>query len=735
MSRIGYVREQPAIGDQLSAVSAVISPRDLGKPSWKSWEPALAYRGNMTRLALIYRCVNLISHGAGVAPVRVYDEAKDNETLPDHPLRNLMRRPNPQMGEATFHGTVAMRSAMSGFCIVEKERNRLGQVIALWPLQSSWAKAIPRSNSAPDWAYTIPGIANPFVLKAEDVIVYRWADSPTGSPYGIGPLEACLREVDILNSMMDFLKAFFDSGAVPLYGIIPDTFVGQTLSQKKVDAILEQFIARHAGLDNAALPMVLQGIKDVKRLGFDMDELAYVDLHDLSDLSIIQSFGIPASVAQVRVGLEHSDSRANVEGDEGKFYRQAIIPFWSRWDDCLTLNLLPDFDETPTISLEFDTSRVTYLQEDRNAKAAWTGAAVSAGYMTVHAWHREMGLPEPKGEDFYLRSIATVALPIDDPLGLDAMASLPAPAPIKDAPVQGEPAALSASHNCHSFYDDPASLFPLNATDLFERTRGLPIRERLAKRAVGGDRKQMARLAKVAAPKINAFLDAQGKRIIPKVIEGLKSTGPTDQLTLKAVNWNSENSRLKGVMDPIYNAIGETALKSAEAVHGVPVGISWDLANPRVKDVMKELGTHVVDINETTRADIQRIVTKGVDEGIGQDAIAERLQELFGDGAEARARTIARTEVTNAYGKANIVAFKESDVVDRVQLFDNPEHDTDPGDDGLTCAERDLLVVDLDEADTHLEAEHPNGSLTLTPVLKGEVIPDKKADDAKADGD
>jgi hypothetical protein len=52
-----------------------------------------------------------------------------------------------------------------------------------------------------------------------------------------------------------------------------------------------------------------------------------------------------------------------------------------------------------------------------------------------------------------------------------------------------------------------------------------------------------------------------------------------------------------------------------------------------------------------------------------------------------------------------------------VELLDNPEHDTDPGSDGLTCALRNGLIVPLAQVQTHIEAEHPNGTLAVAPVL------------------
>jgi hypothetical protein len=53
------------------------------------------------------------------------------------------------------------------------------------------------------------------------------------------------------------------------------------------------------------------------------------------------------------------------------------------------------------------------------------------------------------------------------------------------------------------------------------------------------------------------------------------------------------------------------------------------------------------------------------------------------------------------------------------EILDNPNH-TDAyrgAADGLTCAERDGIVVPLDRAMHHIRSDHPNGSAVALPVL------------------
>lgn len=702
------------------------------RPTWPTWDTS-TWRETYSRLALIYRCVNIVSHALGTAPIRVYDENDADASLANHRMRQLMRRPNPRMGEAAFWGHVGLRASCAGFCVVEKEYNNAGEVIALWPLQSSLLKAIPRRDSAHDWEYRVPGIPEPFYLEAEKVIPFTYADTATGSPYGVGPLEAALREATLSSAMTDFLKGFFESGAMPLHAIIPEDNAKRK-NQDEIDQFLDAFMRRRTGLTNAVRPMYLQNVKDVKRIGFDMNELAYTDLRDISELGIIQAFGIPASVAQIRVGLEHSDSRANAEVDEGKLYRQTIIPLWTRFDDALTLNLLPDFEPPhSTISLEFDLTRIQALQGDRNERAGWLNTAALGGIITVGQWHKELGIKAPAGDDFYLRGIATQAVPADDPF-----AGAPPPASPPQLSLILNPATLAAtSSNGH----EPRAL-PAGG---HQRGNAAGYAARYARAKT--DKANIAELAHLSAPGLRDFFAAQAERVIPKALSSLEArtlpvslndwrTALHERLfpgvaadtytrlatyALTAADWEAEDKRLGRLLRSMQKAAGDAAFSSIEQNHGFDVGISFDIFNPRVARVMDKVAHRVVNINETTRQDIAGRVASGLREGNTVEEIRDSLRGLFEITYRGRELAVARTESMVMYGEASVLGYKETGLIDRAQVFDNPDHDEDYGaSDGLTCAERDGIIVALDDAMDHVYADHPNGSAALAPVLAGE---------------
>src|SRR5690606_1617379 len=232
------------------------------------------------------------------------------------------------------------------------------------PLRSDWIRPVPRQHAPPDWEYRVPGYAEPFLLSADDVIPLTYADTPDNSPLGIGPIEIMLREAQVSSALTDFLKVFMDRGAMPLYAIIPqDDGVGaaQWRKQETKDAFMEAWQQRYGGLRNASNPLPLVGVKDIKPVGFDFNQLAYPELNDLTDARICAAFGIPPILVGAQVGLEQA-TYSNHGQARQSFYEDTMTYLWARIDDALTRTLLPEFEQRPGWDIHFDTSDVPALQ-------------------------------------------------------------------------------------------------------------------------------------------------------------------------------------------------------------------------------------------------------------------------------------------------------------------------------------------------------------------------------------
>jgi len=101
---------------------------------------------------------------------------------------------------------------------------------------------------------------------------------------------------------------------------------------------------------------------------------------------------------------------------------------------------------------------------------------------------------------------------------------------------------------------------------------------------------------------------------------------------------------------------------------GWGIDLSFDLKNPRAVDYLRQnAADKVTAINETTRKEIARIVTKGTDEGTSYARMAKEIRDKFSEFSvpkpqlhiKDRAELVSVTETANAYGEGNFEFAKD----------------------------------------------------------------------------
>lgn len=639
------------------------------------------------RIAVAFACIDAIARATSAAKLRAYlDAGGQAEEDPEHPARALLTSPNPTMSEAEFWYFVVAMAASTGFCVIEKVRAAAGNVVELWPLVSPWLKVRTRSQKAPTWVYKVPN--NPdWLLAAEDVIVVTYRPDPTGHPSGWSPLRALRRELAIDDDMTDFLNVLLQRGGVPPIGLAVQPQDGKIpkLDQAEADAIIERFVQKYGGSKQWNRPVWLGGLK-VERIGLDLGELLWPEVREMVEAHVCLAFGVPAGMLGTQVGLARN-TYSNAETDRRKFYEDTITPLWARLDGAFTRSLLPEFAPRPGTSLEFDVAEIPALQDDKDK--AWTRATAAwgAGGVTLNQYQHELGLPGfgPAGD--------VIAVPFS--VTLQQMT----PEGQRRRPVGGDVRALPPG---------PA-LYPL------------PTERRAA--VLSGAKATMAKLADQGAPKLRAFWKAQGERVVSAMTRSeARYLGDGALVATRAsrdvaeLDWQEEERLLAELLVRFYALNGETAFKGVADQLGIE--IAFDLNNANVRRVLDRLATRIVGIHDTTREDVRRVVGQALDDGVGLNELADRLETMFTETYRNRALTVARTETQVAYNSASVLGYRESGVVASVELSDNPEHVDDYGaSDGLTCAQRHGLIVPLDRVEEHIAAEHPNGSLAVIPVL------------------
>lgn len=660
-----------------------------------NWDPINPSRiiDTARKSVVVYACLTYLADAVAESPLRIYRSAGDDRTeVPDHRARQVIANPNPFMSEAEFWALLVMAMGMQGYAIVEMVRSAGGLPVEIWPLRPDWLtkKLQPDGRGAAIFTYRVPG-ADPRDIPKDDLILIPYRHDDRLESPGVSPLQIAAREVGIDSSLTEFLKVFLDSGGIPPFVLeypdpIPDPVI--------IDQMQTAWAQKYGGSRSYGKLPILHGGYHIVKVGDGINDMAWPDLRAITEDKICQAFRVPRELVQTHSTAAGGSGLTTTEQEGAmlSLQRYGATPLRNRIDGAFTRSFLNQFTGgDPQYELQFDVSDVLALQEDADKKHTRVRADWDSGLLTMDEARQELGmqpLPSGQGEVFKVAFTTVFTRPAEL-----------APATVTETPPKQLPAATGGKSRRYR-----------------DETKLAPAALELRKSLVNQNRRDQKRLSDVLNRKLVKFFRDQGARI---VAEAQKSYRPFDVRSIAEIyqiDWDAESQLLSEILDRFYATTGDAAAAAASSTLGVSV--SWDLANPNIARTMKQLGTRVVGITETTREDVARIVTESLQEGVTIDELSARLTGQFEETYKGRSLAIAKTESQVAYNTASIVSYQESGVVSEAELADNPDHTDDYGaSDGLSCADRNGLVVLLADVARHIEAEHPNGSLAVLPVV------------------
>lgn len=666
--------------------------------NWSYWDADTSRSDAVRKSVIVFACLSYLADAVAEATptVEVLTEAdgwQPGEDRPSALLQSVLSRPNPFMEDAEFVSLLVYQMGVQGYAVVEKVRNGGGLPVELWPLRPDWLTAIPQTAA---YRYAVPA-QEPRRIPAEDLIFIPWRHDDRMERIGVGPVQIAAREIGIDAALTDFLKTFLDAGGIPPYVIMYDEAI---TDEAQIELIQEKWRQKYGGSKAwGALPVFHGGYR-LEQIGQSINEMAWPDLRGLTELKICQAFRVPADLVQARETLvSGSLTTTEADGAMTQLQQYGAEPLRSRLAAALGRGLLPDFGLDHTrYRVAFDISHILALQEDEDKKHARWRENWDAGIVMLDEIRMALDLPELPSQQGQVFKV-----PFNVVMTQPAELSLTVP-PLTG----GNPQSVTAVQQ------EPLALTPGKGQRRYMDTRALSDQQfEFRSRSMQRIRRDRARLVEQGARHIGRMLKAQGDRLSASLAKSERLIETKDLLD---IDWQQEEDELARVLNEFYMRNGAAAYEATAGLLGTEH--VWEISNPNIARLMDLLAQRVVGINATTRGIVQQIVSDGLTAGRSVVQIADDLSSHIEATYKDRALTIARTESMYSYGQASALSYQESRVVNEVELMDNPEHDTEPSKiDGLTCAERDGLVVALANVGLHLDSEHPNGSLTVLPVL------------------
>lgn len=614
----------------LKAAALPVAPAWLKTTFFEPTFRALVREG-YKKNAAFFACVSALVFAFPEPPLLIYaDETDDADPVPNHPIRKLLKRPNPRMGEKRFNVVVMTYIAIGGVCYVHKVRDGARRVIQLWPYHIGQMIPVP---GGPDWIERYDfddGSGRLRPIPIDDIIALTWPDVDPEQPWtAMPPLMSAAGDVDQANEIRRYVFNLLKNDAVPR-GVLqmPESGV---LSDPEYGRMKAQWHDRFGG-DNRGDILVLEGGASYERIGLNMEELAASALFDIPEAHIAAVMRVPPIIAGLNVGLQRS-TFSNYGEARQSFTQDTMAPIWAITGDEMQAGLAAEFGNG--VDLRHDLSKVQALTENENDKWARADTAYNSGYLSFQETRAALGYADPNPDDVFVAPLG----------GLERAKVLLSPVPPAPAPTITvlPPRQLPG----------PSAEPPLPEV---EPPKSLVFKASAQRTARKLQRVRMA-TAKRMESAVDGFFADLADRVVARVGKAWRPKMqrkdlPSEDDLLRDDDWVD----LESVVKRYYAEVIEASWDTWNSALGVD--ISFSLTDPAVAAALKNAGTRIRGINETTRGALAELLADGATAGSSVEDLRAGIRALIQESYKNRARAIARTELGTAQNIAAHARYK-----------------------------------------------------------------------------
>lgn len=357
---------------------------DYAMQDWKAYAKE-GFGQNPT----IYRCIDLIATNA--ASVRPYVKV-GGDYVDNHPLLDLLKRPNPVTGGQEFRTEAYAWAMLTGNIFTEKKvfPDRVSEMHNWQPFMMS----IDRSKTNVQiplryWAAkNQPGArswdVDPNSGESEMMHLALFNPSPNAGFMGQSPLAAAASSGDQLNAANKWRYNMFKNDCRPS-GIL-STEQAVTSGQRKE---LNKDMEDNSGWKKAGRFLVLGGGLKYQQLSSTPKDVDWLQGSKFNKQEIAEVFGVPTQL----LGIEGSQTFANFEEARYAFYLMTVLPLVDLYFDELNRWLAPFYGEN--VEICYNKSSIDALDYMRRQTVEMK---LNSKVLSVNEKREVLGLP-PRDEE------------------------------------------------------------------------------------------------------------------------------------------------------------------------------------------------------------------------------------------------------------------------------------------------------------------------------------------------
>ena len=367
---------------------------NIGKPVWMERNYQQFAQEAYTKNVVAYRAINMIAGAAASIGLKVFDYK--GHPIENHPIIELLYKPNPHQNKSEFLESVYLYRLISGNAYVfsASDTNKLPKEI--YSLRPDRVNVIAGDNFLPiGYQYKVDKREQVFPvdqIHGLSRVLHIKNSHPISDWYGLSAIEAAAYSIDQHNNAAAWNQALLQNGARPSGAIIVKGADGRPseLSDEQFGRLKEMIAEDFTGSVNAGRPMILEGGLDWKEISLSPKDMDFIEGKHSAARDIALAFGVPPQL----LGIPGDNTYSNLAEARVALWEQTILPLAEntidhigRWLAKLCKN---------EIVMKLDKDKISALASKR--EAIWERLE-KVSFMTINEKRKQVGLAPIKGGD------------------------------------------------------------------------------------------------------------------------------------------------------------------------------------------------------------------------------------------------------------------------------------------------------------------------------------------------
>ena len=340
----------------------------------------------------VYRCADLRSTAvASLEPV-IYDQ--DDEAIPNHPLLQVLRAPNPLMSWRDLVYRTQIDYVINGntFVVPLLTINGVGE---LWPASPGNVSAVETGDIFDPVSEWQVSTARGVISVEPSRMIHMHTATDLNGVWGISPLEAAGLSIEQQSMARRWNVSLMANGA--------KTSIVVQDPNPMTASMFEDFKARlsagHAGPERAGSVMVLDRGKTISTAGFNARDMDYSQSVTTSAREIAIAMGVPPEL----VGDSANKTYSNAQEANKEFAAHTVKPQADLFYSTLTRKLAHLYPDVARIG--YDEAQIDGLKGDESSIIT---ALTSCDFLTTNEKRARLSYGPVEGGDRVLTDMSRI---------------------------------------------------------------------------------------------------------------------------------------------------------------------------------------------------------------------------------------------------------------------------------------------------------------------------------------